>query len=241
MRDINILFSTPMVLAQLADLKTMTRRVVNPQPRRDEVTKTLMWPTGRKSGMTEFGVDGLDIPPGVLARCPYGQPGDTLVTRETFFAWGHWTKRLNKKKGREEWHFVDETLGSGNAYRYEATEKMPRRKRELHEVGWWKRPAIFMPKAAVRIRRKITAVRVERLWTIWDNEADCMAEGIEEMPPHPCGTRLWRNYLPGHPQSWSPNLATPGNSFATLWRSINGDASWDANPYVWVISFEGAK
>jgi hypothetical protein len=94
-----------------------------------------------------------------------------------------------------------------------------------------------MPRWACRLVLEITGVRVERLHEIWSNDADCIAEGIEEMPSHPCGTRRWRNYLPGHSQAWSPNLCIPGNSFSTLWRSINGDESWDANPWVWVVEF----
>lgn len=27
-------------------------------------------------------------------------------------------------------------------------------------------------------------------------------------------------------------------SFMTLWQSINGPESWDANPWVWVIEFK---
>jgi hypothetical protein len=77
----------------------------------------------------------------------------------------------------------------------------------------WK-PSIHMPKSACRIFLKIEDIRVERLQEI--TEADCLAEGvtIDEYP----------NDL--------PSLA-----FAGLWMKINGDPSWTANPWVWVIKF----
>lgn len=156
--------------------------------------------------------------------CPYGQPGDRLAVRETFYAWGHWTKRYSEKKRREEWHFVDETMGTGKAYRYEADEKLPRRKRELHEVGWWKRPAIFMPQAASRITLEVTSVRVERLQDISD--ADCVAEG--------CGALA---SAIGCPMTSAPGDTIPRAMYRALWESINGPGSWDVNPWVWAVEF----
>jgi hypothetical protein len=29
--------------------------------------------------------------------------------------------------------------------------------------------------------------------------------------------------------------------YAGLWKRINGAGSWDANPWVWVVTFEKAK
>lgn len=60
-----ILFSGPMVRAILEGRKTMTRRVVNPQPA-EWITKSKI---------------ELDL---LANRCPYGQPGDVLWVRETF-------------------------------------------------------------------------------------------------------------------------------------------------------------
>ncbi|WP_440105360.1 hypothetical protein [Acidovorax sp. BL-A-41-H1] len=216
-----ILFSGPMVRALLDGSKTQTRRECKPQPIADRrfVGGHYIPATKRNPGQ-ELSVWA----PYVHIACPYGQPGDSLWVRETFYAWGHWTKRLNKKKGREEWHFADETVGTSKAYRYEVDEKLPRRKRELHEVGWWKRPAIFMPRAASRITLQITRVRVEGLQNISD--ADCVAEG--------CGAL--RSAI-GCPMTSPPDETVPRAMFRALWKSINGPESWAADPWVWAINF----
>lgn len=83
--------------------------------------------------------------------------------------------------------------------------------------GW--RPSIHMPRWASRITLVITGVRVERLQAI--READAMAEGAEPTLVPPDGG------------SW-PHV----EGFETLWKSINGAESWDANPWVWVVEFE---
>lgn len=81
-------------------------------------------------------------------------------------------------------------------------------------------PSIHMLRAASRILLEITAVRVERLQDI--SEADALAEGV----PH--------------------SLNLPGGRFARenfkhLWWTINGDGSWESNPWVWVVEFQRAQ
>lgn len=83
----------------------------------------------------------------------------------------------------------------------------------LH-CGW--RPSIHMPRWASRITLEITDVRVERLNNI--SECDAKAEG----GPTEC-TLIGDKYFPG---------------FRSLWKSIYGEESWDANPWVWVIEFK---
>lgn len=78
----------------------------------------------------------------------------------------------------------------------------------------WK-PSIHMPRIASRITLEITGVRVERLQDI--SEADAQAEGV-----------VWEQGQ------------TATNVFESLWESINGPESWEANPWVWVVGFRKA-
>lgn len=75
-------------------------------------------------------------------------------------------------------------------------------------------PSIFMPKAACRIFLEITDIRVERLRDI--SEEDAKAEGVYV-------AECCHAYYHG---------------FSLLWQKINGAESWDANPWVWAISFK---
>jgi hypothetical protein len=75
-----------------------------------------------------------------------------------------------------------------------------------------------MPRYASRITLEITDVRVERLQDI--SEEDARAEGIR-------GTES---------SEWGCEGLL--HDFETLWESINGEGSWDANPWVWVVSFK---
>lgn len=95
-----------------------------------------------------------------------------------------------------------------------------------NERGTWRwRPSIHMPRWASRVTLEITDVRVERLQDI--SEADAIAEGIEAEGDE------WRDYLMPHTQC----CLTPRSSYRTLWESIHGPGSWDANPFVWVVTF----
>lgn len=81
------------------------------------------------------------------------------------------------------------------------------------------RPSLFMPRWASRILLEIVSVRVERLQGI--SEADAMAEGCKNSLHMPGGRFANENY-------------------AHLWWTINGDGSWEANLWVWVIEFKKA-
>ncbi|HHH1854177.1 TPA: morphogenetic protein [Yersinia enterocolitica] len=114
---------------------------------------------------------------------------------------------------RETWarYNIDQT-SHDMAYRATTPADWPKE-------GLW-RPSIHMPRWASRIDLLITGVRVERLNDISD--VDAAAEGCA--------------YGKGNGEI---DLAVrPENHFPTLWASIYGAESWQANPWVWVINFE---
>lgn len=98
----------------------------------------------------------------------------------------------------------------------------------------WK-PSIFMPKEAARIFLKVTNVRAERLQDI--SEDDAIAEGILRIKKAYRGGTAYYDYS-GKQTPASYNFDSPIASFKTLWQSINGRESWEANPWVWVYEFE---
>lgn len=233
MKETGILFTSPMVRALPPGPKTMTRRalrdqtVVRPGTYGPELWTGFM---GWQPADAVIADPGMNGNPG--ARCPYGAPGDRLVVRETFFAWGRWETRFNATKGRDEWHFVDMTLESGRVYVH-AADGTPAGYVTPHRggvgCGWWKRPAIFMPRAASRITLEITEVRVELLQDISD--ADAQAEGC---PCYVCG-----GVMDGLSESDCHCFHKKANAsdYRNLWEQINGPGSWAANPWVWAMTF----
>jgi hypothetical protein len=79
--------------------------------------------------------------------------------------------------------------------------------------GWRRMPGRYLPTALVRLRRTVTAVRLERLHAL--TPADSFAEGCPLDHPHP---RDW---------------------FCCLWNSLHPTphTTWADNPWVWVLSF----
>jgi len=69
MKERPILFSTEMVKAIIDGRKTMTRRVIKPQPKHFHYTSDAQYPSK---------------PDGEQINCPYGQAGDRLWVRETW-------------------------------------------------------------------------------------------------------------------------------------------------------------
>ena len=95
---------------------------------------------------------------------------------------------------------------------------------DIADITKWK-PSIHMPKEAARIWLRVTDVRVERLQEITAESA--LTEGADKYI-HANGTL---------------NEDQTITSFIGIWNSTIKESDldrygWDANPYVWVISFE---
>jgi len=220
MKERGILFSAPMVKALRAGTKTQTRRPVK-YPVLDGKMGWHPTPTG-----FEYLPGGSDRP-----VCPYGRSGDRLWVRETFWAFGRWETRFSEKKGRDEWHFIDMTVPMDRLYQFADPTPESLRHRSNITPAWWKRPAIFMPRAASRITLDIGAVRVEQLQDI--SYEDAIAEGMFDpasAPPFPFESKET-------PEQHGRRTKYPQRAYCQLWEEINGAGSWDTNPWVWVVEF----
>jgi len=153
-----ILFNTDMVRAILESRKTVTRRVVKPQPEENRIHKLGYCIAGDKDDIGKFGF-GSDEYGGTIswARPPYN-PDDILYVRET------WQKT----------YINDGTTHPTNfKYEYKASD-------EQRTVYRWN-PSIHMPNEAARIWLKVTNVRVERLQDISTRQIE--NEGVETEEP----------------------------------------------------------
>ena len=240
-----ILFNTEMVKAILDGKKTVTRRVIKP---RNAIR-------AKKEGYKQGGY-GLWIDPSTdngdkqghikdysisdmwstwkwyIDHCAPYQIGDILYVRET------WARLVTAKDGEMQ----------SERYVYKATDTYP-----FGESGYivkfrW-HPSIHMPKEAARIWLKVTDVRVERLQDI--TEDDVCKEGAEPLiqcdrehatynADGTLGDMCWNtdecSYCPFE-KSYSELFGEMvWNS--TIKKQDLDSYGWDANPWVFVVSFE---
>jgi hypothetical protein len=210
-----ILFSTPMVQTILEGRKTMTRRIIKPQPEKPPATNTFVplndflsqLNSQIKKGLKEIHSKG-NGSGFCFPSCPYGKVGDIIYVRETY----------------------KHQMG---VYTYKASPNVFMKTQNMGPtttISPWK-PSIYMPKSAARIFLEITDISVERLNDI--SEVDSINEGIEVLFDESLGMNQYRDYLNEY-----PNYNNPINSFFSLWRSINGLESLRDNPWVWVVKFK---
>lgn len=226
MKERGILFNGEMVRAVLDDRKANTRRIVTPQPHSYH-DNSLVWakrlPQGKRHWTPVFWQDGKLLDLG-LSLCPYGRPGDRLWVREAWRVGSGYDELPGSK------------FTSPSIY-YEADGD---KKGAGFELGRY-RHARFMPRWASRITLEITDVRAERLNDI--SEEDAIAEGVEPncglLDHTNCKDHFgeWLMYPLEKYEGGEPAYSAK-ESFSTLWESINGEGSWDANPWVWVVEFK---
>src|SRR6185312_12182689 len=101
----------------------------------------------------------------------------------------------------------------------------------------WK-PSIFMPRNRSRLTLEITAIRVERLQDI--SEQDALADGIQTFSKDGQLKKYWPcDPVDGEMKcKWVDLPRSAIKAYQSLWESINGAGSWDNNAWVWVIEFK---
>ncbi|AHG22160.1 phage-like protein [Chania multitudinisentens RB-25] len=219
-----ILFNGDMVRAIIDGRKTQTRRVMKVQPSANfspmnmalELDYTARWYTPGvvdKNGYLQpakkqiFGVADEDEG----YSCPLGAVGDRLWVRE---AW----QVIHSEYDEDEITYAPEIPKQQDNYWHPIYEvDFKGESREERGFPW--RPSLHMPRWVSRLLLEITAVRVERLQDI--SEEDAKAEGAAP------STR-----------AITPPEAIYRVGFLNLWWSIYGEESWQANPWCWVIEFK---
>lgn len=208
-----ILFNTEMVRAILDGRKTVTRRVIKPQPecvRRCADQKMYGAYESVDAGRTPYMFSAYRKPP--YAKGDVMWVRETWSTTDTCGLFPPWP-------GDGKTHYI---------YKAEAEPGDP----IVNEVYW--RPSIFMPKEAARIFLRVTDVRVERLQAITPLQA--ILEGIS--PEESIRRFKTMTCTPGDDAN-----AQIEKQFSELWnRTIKPRDlplyGWEANPWVWVIEFE---
>ena len=236
MTDHPIIFSGPMVRALLEGRKTQTRRILRVQPEDytgdvhpSKVGKSTLHPApyldaycgGRKAaanprGMTEnwcwWTRDDRCGPS--IGKCPFGQPGNQLWVREAWRTSASMDKLSPIAIGAAcldagyRRPWAPIEYAAGGAVDLDAAPGEQLGKR---------RPSIHMPRWASRLTLKVTDIRAQRLHDM--TLTDLEAEGIVDRPE-------------------GMEVGEAHSAWVTLWNSLHGIAAWEANPWVWAVSFE---
>lgn len=206
--------------------KTMTRRLVNPQPwAQPEPTDDGRW-------QLFAGDEGSDP-----FLCPYGVPGDRLWGRE---AW----RTLSKYDS-----LPPRDVPTTAPIWYEADGKAP------PEFGRY-RHGRFMVRWMARIVREVTSVAVERLSSISELDAlregieiaNDVIVGCYYANVHHEVVET-RFFIPGLDDEGSetpspvegedpmPGFDTAQDAFFRLWEILHGPGSCEADPWLWVIGY----
>jgi hypothetical protein len=254
-RERPILFSGEMVRAILEGRKTQTRRILKPQPfwcpclpsadilgiwTTDRIWHEKKWIPSLKPGTFTWD-EGCHPPGGFWKLCPYGNVGDWLWVREAWMPFGSSPGRVaigyKASNDIRPDGVTFEEFGSGKWFNAseETYYKFKRDIERMEAIGDKWRPSIHMPRWASRLTLEITDVRVQRLQEI--SEEDAWAEGCRQGEPTANG-----GYFPAE----EPDPSGIGERgwdcatdwYADLWEEINGEGSWDKNPWVWVVTFK---
>lgn len=243
-------FMPDMVQALLDDRKTMTRRKIKSRHESGLFAVSRRIIDGQITSIDSLDWDERNCEKPIT--CPYGQAGDLLYVREAHYMYGNWIEDEGEftTTGKQKWKFIQckkevlFTKPEGVEVRGGKNSKDP------YALMWHKRLARFMPKSAARIWMEVVSVKVERLNDI--SPGDAIDEGVEywniDGESMEGGELVadFNNYTwteekendPNYADRNFPVFANSVDSFRTLWQSINGTDSWDANPWVWVVKFK---
>ena len=203
MNEKPILFQYDMIRAILKGRKTVTRRIIKPTVK--GCTIGVYTQDGKVSSVVNVQEDG---DPWTDIKCPYGQVGDRLWVRETFFTF----PSNDHLKPSEIPHTESIESMHKNDIDYLASPI------EYYNRGRI-RQSIFMPRWASRITLGITEIKIERV-------QDIEIRGIQNE-----GIRV-----PILVDSTEPLVNAYITLWDSINKKRG--FGWDSNPWVWVIKFK---
>jgi len=204
--------------------KSMTRRVIKPQPEFIELSARWKWPIvkSKRRGCESVCTASQEWWEYLLPEQMPCKEGDIL-----------WVKETHRPVIRTDMSFGEYYVG-GYIYKTE-----PRKDIScfIHERDKWT-PSIFMPREASRILLKVKSVRAEQIQDI--SEDDAYAEGCIN---HECELSISEREHCKFAVCRACERQTKKGSFSRLWDMINGKRgySWENNPWVWVYEFMRIK
>ena len=241
-----ILFNTDMVRAILDGRKTVTKRVIKPQPK-SKLCYTFAGSHKKDIGRWAY--------PSKTAHESWGEEyrlPDNITKEDLGKRWNPPYHTDDILYIRETWQYLyeldgnEQILEGTGKYYYAATDTLPfdtyvDSAGVTHERVPW-RPSIHMPKEAARIWLKVKNVRVERLQEMKPVDAikegtypdcwDCLNTYGESGSQCCYGTEEQCSQCDEVMMEWEKLW----NS--TIKKSDLDCYGWDANPWVWVIEFE---
>lgn len=231
-------FSGPMVRAIREGRKTQTRRIVKPQP---TCSLSDPFPTGHEffpsiddDGSLHCGTCGHGIhltrsgASGIRNR--YGVPGDRLWVKENFTF-------INAQREHNEICIGYDADGEHLPNRpsiivtpEQFADFMGDERTKVDPFKRRKYPPMFMNRFFSRETLAIEDIRVQRLQDI--SEEDALAEGVIKLPASGrfVGAKGAQYFGAAH--------LTAKAAFQDIFQSIHGEQVWNANPWVWAITFQ---
>lgn len=231
MKETGLLMRPELALATREGRKTMTRRIVKPQPWKENEYKGS--PEGiEKAFYREDQKEWWFVPKDVkeydpspyslmVAKCPYGVPGDQIYVKEPFRV--QYPGRDIRPDETTEGYWLVVEFKDGLVKKLQVPYEDWERWRNWKDRHAWKSP-FFMFKSLARTWMEITAVRAERIQDITNDDA--MREGVPAMMKTDPIT-----------MDYSADHLGP---FKYLWDSINKARGngWDENKWQWVITYK---
>lgn len=205
-----ILFSSEMIRAILDGKKSMTRRIIKPQPHdindRTSEEVNAAWQEGF-----------------VPVKCPYGTVGDVLWVREGFTILE--SNEIIYKADSSPAPYGLQLLPDGSYFdgRWKPSIHMPR---------WASRITLEITDIRVERLQDISEedAKAEGLKAITKDGGITIKYGIPDTDGLPGTDNFgWQ---------WQDWHIDPRMAYKLLWESINGAGSWEVNPFVWVIQFK---